>query len=66
MRLTKADGIILLGAIDTELQSQYYRRIRRQEYPEPIRRDIEPALQADDAARAEALKRVKDKIRRQL
>ena len=66
MRLTKEDGVILLGAIDAELQSQRYRRIRREEYPAPLRREIEPVLQAEDAARAEKLRIVRDKIKRQL
>jgi hypothetical protein len=66
VRLTKEDGAILLGTIDAELQSQYYRRIRRQEYPAPLQKEIEPVLQAEDAARANSLKRVRDKIKRQL
>jgi len=66
MRLTKEDGVILLGAINAELQSQYYRRTRRQEYPAPLRKEIEPVLQAEDAVRAEALRRVRDKIKCQL
>ena len=66
MRLTKEDGVALLGAIDVELQSQYYRRIRREEYPPALRREIEPALQAEDKARAETLRKVRDKIKRQL
>lgn len=66
MRLTREDGVILLGTIEVELASQRYRRIRREEYPAPLRKEIEPALQAEDAARAEALRTVRDKIKRQL
>ena len=64
--LTKEDGATLLGAIEVELQSQRYRTMRREEYPEPLRREIEPTLQAEDAARAEALRRVREKIKSQL
>jgi hypothetical protein len=66
MRLTKEDGRILLRAIDVELESQYYRRVSREKYPAPLRKEIEPVLQTEDASRAEALRTVRDKIKRQL
>ncbi|HEX5886066.1 MAG TPA: hypothetical protein VFY67_16100 [Pyrinomonadaceae bacterium] len=66
MRLTKEDGAVLLRAIDTELESQRYRQMRRDEYLPPLPTDIEKSLQAEDAARAEVLRRVRDKIKRQL
>jgi hypothetical protein len=66
MRLTKEDGAVLLGAIAAELESQRYRQMRRDEYRPPLPTDVEKVLQAEDAARAEVLRRVRDKIKRQL
>lgn len=66
MRLTKADGAVLLGAIDAELESQKWRRLRRAEYSTPVDRDTEKFLQDEDAKRADKLRAVRDKIRAQL
>lgn len=66
MRLTKEEGGLLLGAISVELESQRYRQMRREEYREPLPREVEQSLRNEDAQRAEALRKVRDKIRRQL
>ena len=66
MRLTKVDGAVLLGAIDAELESQRYRQLRRGEYLPLLSTDVEKSLQAEDAARSEVLRKVRDKIKRQL
>lgn len=66
MRLTKEEGELLLGAISAELESQRYRQMRRDEYRVPLSREVERSLRNEDAQRADALRKVRDKIRQQL
>ena len=66
MRLTKADGAVLLGAIAIELESQRWRKLRRAGYDHPLAVAIEAGIQEDDDRRAEELRRVREKIARQM
>jgi hypothetical protein len=66
MRLTKAEGHILLGAIQAELESQRWRQRRRSGYQTPLDAATELAVQDLDSKRAEDLRSVRDRIKAQL
>jgi hypothetical protein len=66
MRLTKEDGKILLGAIRAELDSQHWRELARSKYNPQMPDEIEQHVKSTDQIRAEALRRVRDKIKAQI
>lgn len=66
MRLTRADGKVLLGAIAAELERQQWRQLRRSEYKPPLDWPIEQSLREEDRLRAAELRLVRDKIMAQL
>lgn len=66
MRLSKADGEIILGAIGAEIESQHWRQMRRSSYGQPLPGDVEDHVRQTDAKRKAELQEVARKIREQL
>ncbi len=74
MNLTKQDGLDLIGAIAVELESHHWRKEKREQNRLAMWRqtgnilndDTEKYLVKEDAKRAERLRELRDKIKKQI